>query len=145
MREPRNSQEPVALETADIGAKGYACVRQTRKILASSFRHGARYNTPSRIATLGHYYPKDRIGAAGQALKEARADYGARTAADPQFMSRNLGWTKLVNALNDERQWPLKRLIEILDPMLEPDIALAVVPTHIAYQPSGRRARLRSN
>ena len=49
-------------------------------------------------------------------------------------MRQNLGWTQLINSLNAERQWPHKRLFELLDPMLAPDIALAVVPTHMAYQ-----------
>ena len=45
-----------------------------------------------------------------------------------------IAWTWLLNALNAERQWPLKRLYELLDPMLEPGIAIAAVPPHRAFQ-----------
>jgi predicted amidophosphoribosyltransferase len=47
---------------------------------------------------------------------------------------QSLEWTRLLTALNQERQWPLKRLFALLDPLLEPGIALAVVPPHRAYQ-----------
>ena len=92
------------------------------------------YNRPGRIVTLGHYYPKKRSGAAEHVLRETRATYTAAAPIQPKSMRQNLGWTQLINALNQERQWPLKRLFDLLDPMLEPGIAIAVVPTHIAYQ-----------
>jgi hypothetical protein len=102
------------------------------------------YNRPGQIVTLGHYYPKERAGAARDVLKERRAGYDAGPPANseplrsaplrPGTMRRNLGWTQLINSLNAERQWPHKRLFELLNPMLEPDIAIAVVPTHMAYQ-----------
>src|SRR5690348_10357800 len=84
-----------------------------------------QYNRPDRIVTLGHYYPQGQIGEAKILLREPRADYHTDAPAEGRAIRRNLGWTELITALNDERQWPLKRLFEILDPMLEPDIALA--------------------
>jgi hypothetical protein len=93
-----------------------------------------QYNKPGRIVTLGHYYPREPAGTAKMLLREPRSEYATESPAAGRAVRQNLGWTQLINALNDERQWPLKRLFGILDPMLEPDIALAVVPTHIAYQ-----------
>ena len=93
-----------------------------------------QYNRPARIVTLGHYYPQGQIGEAKLLLREPREGYHTDAPAEGRAIRQNLGWTQLINALNDERQWSLKRLFDILDPMLEPDIALAVVPTHLAYQ-----------
>jgi len=99
-----------------------------------------RYNQPARIVTLGHVYPQGQARAARNALnvvREGRAGYDASDAAppaDPQAVARNVGWTRLITALNADRQWPLKRLFEQLDPLLEPDIAVAAVPPHRAYQ-----------
>jgi len=93
-----------------------------------------RYNKPSKIVTLGHYYPQDEVAAAKLLVRETRASYQASADADPVAVQKNLGWTQLISALNKERQWPLKRFVALLDPMLAPDIALAVVPTHIAHQ-----------
>src|SRR5215813_7416689 len=94
----------------------------------------SKYNKPARIVTLGHYYPESHKEAAQTLVREVREGYDTDSSADVHVMQQNLGWTQLITALNDERQWPLKRLFDILDPMLEPDIALAVVPTHMAYQ-----------
>ncbi len=93
-----------------------------------------QYNQTGRIVTLGHYYPQDQVAGASSLLRETGGGYSTDPEVDLRMMRRNLGWTQLINALNDERQWPLKRLFQMLDPMLEPDIALAVVPTHLAYQ-----------
>src|SRR5579871_4225501 len=95
---------------------------------------GAQYNKPSRIVTLGHYYPKNQIEVANHLVREPRATYHADAPSDLKGVRQNLGWTKLLNALADERQWPLKRLFALLDPLLERDIAISVVPTHLAYQ-----------
>jgi|GEM_PF-1295777 len=92
------------------------------------------HNRPARIVSLGHYYPKKHTGKAEQLLRETRATYNASSPVRPRAIRQNLGWTELINALNQERQWPLKRLFELMDPMLEADIAIAAVPTHIAYQ-----------
>lgn len=93
-----------------------------------------QYNKPSRIVTLGHYYPQTHIAAANQLVQEARAGYRTAASANPIAIQKNLGWTQLINALNKERQWPIKRLLALLDPMLAPDIAITVVPTHMADQ-----------
>lgn len=94
-------------------------------------------NRPARIVTLGHVYAQGQGRVAKNALnavREGRAGYDAAPPADPQAMARNAAWTRLITALNADRQWPLKRLFEQLDPLLEPDIALAAVPPHRAYQ-----------
>ncbi|MGI4789005.1 MAG: ComF family protein [Janthinobacterium lividum] len=94
-----------------------------------------RYNTPSKIVTLGHYYPQTKIRAAKNLVKEASpAAYRADSPYNPSLVRDHIAWTRLINALNAERQWPLKRLYEMLDPMLEPGIAIAAVPPHRAYQ-----------
>ncbi len=89
---------------------------------------GEQYNRPAKIVTLGHYYPAGKSAAAQNAVREARAGYNAGMVRD------NAAWTRLINALNGERQWPLKRLYAVLDPLLAPGIALAVVPPHRAFQ-----------
>ena len=92
------------------------------------------FHRPGGIVTLGHYYPHSQVESAKGLLREARGGYDAGAAANTRAVGENLGWTRLINALNAERKWPLKRLFAVLDPILEPDIAIAVVPTHIAYQ-----------
>ncbi len=53
---------------------------------------------------------------------------------NPSIVRDQIAWTRLISALNAERQWPLKRLVEMLDSMLEPGIAIAAIPPHRAYQ-----------
>ncbi len=89
---------------------------------------GEQYNRPAKIVTLGHYYSAGKSAAALNAVREARADYNAGK------VNENAAWTRLINALNAERQWPLKRLYAVLDPLLAPGVALAVVPPHRAFQ-----------
>ena len=95
---------------------------------------GDRYNQPGRIVTLGHFYPQAGVSPANALLRERRSTYCTAADTDREAIRRNLEWTKLLTALSAERQWPLKHLIQLLDPLLAPDIALAVVPTHRAYQ-----------
>lgn len=102
--------------------------------------HWDRHNQPSRIVTFGHFYPQGKVGAAKSLIRETNAQ-GYRTENDAEMPLRDaakiqdhVAWTRLINALGQERKWPLKRLFARLDPMLEPGIALAVVPTHRAYQ-----------
>lgn len=97
---------------------------------------GARYNRPARIVTLGHFYPQEEISPAKDLLRETRPGYGSdiQPEHDARAMRQNLGWTQLLNALSNDRQWPIKRLFAQLDPILELDIALAVVPTHLGNQ-----------
>jgi hypothetical protein len=45
-------------------------------------------------------------------------------------MRRGVSWTGLINAMNGGRKWARKRLFERLDAMLEPGVAIAVVPSH---------------
>lgn len=90
-------------------------------------------NKPLKIITLGHYYAKSQVGQAksllkGQNPQERNTDINARAVRD------HIAWTRMINSLNAERQWPQKRFFEMLDPMLELGIALAVVPTHQAFQ-----------
>ena len=88
---------------------------------------GDRYHHPAKIVTLGHVYAQGKAPDA-KVLREGRAEYNAGVVRD------NAGWTRLVNALNQDRKWALKRLYAVLDPFLERDIALAVVPPHRAFQ-----------
>lgn len=99
-----------------------------------------RHNKPMRIVTFGHYYPQSKIGAAKTVIRETNAR-GYRTENEAGAFQPNaakirdhVAWTRLINALGEDRQWPLKRLWGMLDPMLSPGIALAAVPPHRAYQ-----------
>ena len=68
-------------------------------------------------------------------VKEASPSaYRTDSPYNPSIVRDHLAWTRLINALNAERQWPLKRLYKMLDSMLEPGIAIAAVPPHRAYQ-----------
>ena len=89
---------------------------------------GERYNHPAKIVTLGHCYAQGKASAAAHRVRESRADYNAGVVRD------NAAWTRLITALNKERQWPLKQLYAALDPVLAPNIAVAVVPPHRAFQ-----------
>src|SRR5690349_7915587 len=79
---------------------------------------GSKFDKPNRIVTLGHYYPESHKEAAKTVVQEARETYQTNPDIDLRAMRENLGWTQLINAVNDDRQWPLKRLFEILDPIL---------------------------
>lgn len=92
------------------------------------------YNKPGRIVTLGHYYPQRHLDTAKNLLRESKSDYNVSLTSNPRAMRHNMDWTALINALNADRQWPIKRLFELLDLLLEPNVAIAVVPTHLAYQ-----------
>ncbi len=99
------------------------------------FAAGSPYaDAPERILTLGHFYPREARGKAQTRLQETRPAYGAEPPENRFVMHQNLGWTRLITALNAGRQWPLNRLFDLLDPLLEPGIALTVVPTHDSYR-----------
>ena len=96
---------------------------------------GSRYDRPGLIVTFGSYYGVNRVMDASGALRYARE--GGNTgysAASVRDMRETVRWTRWINALNAGRKWPLKRFFEILDPLLEPDIAIAVVPSHDPFQ-----------
>ena len=94
-----------------------------------------RNNQPSKIVTLGHCYPRGKIAAAKTLVRETDHQAGQVDGpSDSRLVRDHLAWTRLLNALNLERQWPLKRLYEMLDPMLKSGVAVAVVPPHKAYQ-----------
>jgi phosphoribosylpyrophosphate synthetase len=88
----------------------------------------AHLNDPRHVVTLGNYYPQTQIGPAKDLLREVQAGYV--TDADARRMQEGVQWTRWIAELNKERQWPLKRLFERLNPMLASGIALAVVPSH---------------
>lgn len=94
-----------------------------------------QYNKPTRIVTLGHFYSHSQIGAAQTRLRETNAaGYAAGGAAREERQVRDgVAWTRLINALNKARRWPLERLFAQLDPMLARGIAVTVVPGHAAY------------
>jgi hypothetical protein len=90
---------------------------------------------PRRIVTLGSYYPVNQILDASGALRFIKE--GGETgynAASVGAMRDAVRWTRWINDLNRGRKWVLQRLFERLDPMLAPDIALAVVPSHDPFQ-----------
>ena len=100
-----------------------------------------QHNKPSKIVTLGHYYPQGKILVAKNVIREAdqqgyraNSDIAPDRSINTSKVRDHIAWTRLINALNNERQWPLKRLYEKLDAMMEPGIAIAVVPPHIAHQ-----------
>lgn len=112
-------------------------VSATRIFLAVWDQH----NKLSKIVTLGHYYPQGKILVAKNVIREANqqgyranSDIAPDRSINTSKVCDHIAWTRLINALNNKRQWPLKRLYEQLDAMLEPSIAIAVVPPHIAYQ-----------
>ena len=91
----------------------------------------ARHNQPRRIVTFGAYYPVAQVMDTTGALRYIRE--GGQTGYSTQSVSRReegVRWTRWIHALNQGRQWPVKRLFDRLDPMLEADVAVAVVPSH---------------
>ncbi len=92
-----------------------------------------RHNRPGSIVTFGHAYPQGQAEAARNLVRET-AGQGYVASVNPSAVWQNIDWTRLITGLNKDRQWALKQLFTLLDPMLEPDIALAVVPPHRAYQ-----------
>ena len=93
-----------------------------------------RHNRPGKIVTFGHVYPQGKAQAARTLVRETAAQGYTTADVSAPDVWRNVDWTRLMSALGRERQWPLKRLFDQLDPLLLPDIALAAVPPHRAYQ-----------
>lgn len=96
---------------------------------------GERYNRPGKIVTLGDYLGVDRLLDAHGAIRYAReggdTGYRAREMGDLRDAVR---WTRWINALNAGRRWTQTRLFERLDPLLESDVAIAIVPSHDPFQ-----------
>ncbi|MBV9850580.1 MAG: hypothetical protein JO250_12985 [Armatimonadetes bacterium] len=93
---------------------------------------GRRYDQPGKVVTLGPYYPQAQAGAAKGLLREAKAGYAAG-GADLGRVRSGMDWTRVINALGKGRRWPQRLLFERLHPLLAEGIAVAVVPSHIAY------------
>lgn len=90
-----------------------------------------RFNRTHQIVTFGPYLPNAGLMDADGALRYVReggsTGYGAGQLVD---MRRAVRWTRWVNALNLGRKWIQNRLFTRFDEMLEPNIAIAVVPAH---------------
>ena len=94
----------------------------------------AQHDRPGKIVTLGAFYPQALAGQARGLLRERRAGYGPERAdADWGRVQEGVAWTRLIGALGKGRRWPQRRLLERLGPMLAGGIAVAVVPSHVAY------------
>ncbi len=90
-----------------------------------------RYNQQGRIVTLGPYYPNrqslDANGELRYIRETAATGYSAESVGE---LRRAVQWTRWINALNEGRKWPIKRLFERLDPQLSEGIAVVIVPAH---------------
>lgn len=84
-----------------------------------------------KIVTLGDYLAiKQNLETRGMLrfVKEGgESGYSARELKDAEAAAKLTRW---VDALNNERKWPLKRFAEQLVPMLADGIAIAVAPSH---------------
>jgi hypothetical protein len=100
-----------------------------------------RYNRPHRIVTLlGTYMGSTEMLEAHGVLNIVResglsalnpeSEYAYYTQSDVRQTQDDVKWTRWIMALNKGRKWVRTRLLERLAPMLEPGIALAVVPSH---------------
>ncbi len=92
-----------------------------------------RHNRPGSIVALGQFYAQGQAEAARNLVRET-AGQGYTASVNAPAVWQNADWTRLIAALNKDRQWAIKELFERLNPMLEPGIAIAVVPPHRAYQ-----------
>ena len=93
---------------------------------------GRRYDQPNKVVTLGPFYPQARAGAARGLLREAKAGYDTGGASLGQMQS-GVEWTRVLNALGQNRRWAHRLLFERLHPLLAENIAIALVPAHTAY------------
>jgi hypothetical protein len=90
-----------------------------------------RYHRPGGIVSLGTYLATAQVLDNTGALRYIREgnDAGYST-QEVKEMDKAVRWTRWVNALNAGRKWAVQRLFERLDPMLEAEIALVIVPSH---------------
>ena len=94
------------------------------------------FNKPGQIVTFGRCLPAARVmethGAVRYLERTGRGTDlpSGYTASSIERMRQGAEWTKFVADFNKGRQWALRRLVAFLDPMLEPGIAIAVVPAH---------------
>lgn len=111
---------------------GYQTSTTSTKIFTPAWD---QHNAPDRIVTFGGYYAVAPLMESQAALqyivRERPSSYDAQSVA---LLRDNVAWTKWINDLNRGRKWVQKRLFERFDPMLESDIALAVVPPHDPFQ-----------
>ena len=100
----------------------------------------AERNRSRNIVTLGTYLrAADTLEAHGRArfVREAGAAYstGSVDTGTIEDNRADLAHTRLVAAMNAGRVWARKRFVEWLDPLLEPGIAVCVVPPHDPFTP----------
>ncbi|MBC8138132.1 MAG: phosphoribosyltransferase, partial [Fibrella sp.] len=95
----------------------------------------AERNRPERIVTFGAFLRvAQTLETHGKIryVRETGAVYGAAR-AEVADDSAKLEHTRLVEALNRGRKWARERFVRWLDPLLSPDIAIAIVPSHDAF------------
>ncbi len=93
-------------------------------------------NRPERIVTFGAFLRVARtLETHGKLryVRETGAVYGAAARAEVADDSAKLEHTRLVEALNRGRKWARERFVRWLDPLLEANIAVAIVPSHDAF------------
>lgn len=95
----------------------------------------AERNRPERIVTFGAFLRvAETLETHGKLrhVRETGAVYGA-VRAEVADDSAKLEHTRLVEALNRGRKWARERFVRWLDPLLENNIAIAIVPSHDAF------------
>jgi plasmid replication initiation protein len=84
-----------------------------------------------KIVTLGDYLPiKQSLETQGMLRfvhEGGESGYSARALKDAEAAAKLTRW---IEALSNERKWPIKRFTEQLAPMLAEEIAVAVAPSH---------------
>jgi len=103
----------------------------TEESISTVFRaQYAERNRPERIVT---FWPYLRVAQTLETTgmlrdaREVRAAYGTQQVDESRAA---LDHTKLILALNKGRKWARERFVRWLDPLLEEEIAIAVVPSH---------------
>lgn len=95
----------------------------------------AERNHPERIVTFGAFLRvAQTLETHGKLryVRETGPAYGAAR-AEVADDSAKLEHTRLVEALNRGRKWARERFVRWLDPLLAADIAIAIVPSHDAF------------
>lgn len=83
-----------------------------------------------RILTLGWFLSTRRMLEAQGARRVVREEPAPYRAAEIHDLDAAVRHTRMLLALKDGRRWPVRRLVALLDPMVAPDVAVAVVPSH---------------
>jgi phosphoribosylpyrophosphate synthetase len=90
---------------------------------------------PGKIVTLGIYFnQRETLNTHGALNYVKETGANLYTTQEKKQDEAALQWTRQINALNKERIWARERFYAQLAPLLAPNIAICIVPSHDPFR-----------